>query len=65
MGLAASVLVFEVIQAHIVKASGITEVKLGTRYKDLKNKLINDTALIYQEGYIYKLSIPSDMVTTY
>ena len=49
MGLAASVLYLSCLktgedrtQAHIAKASGVTEVTLRTRYKELKNKLINE-----------------------
>jgi transcription initiation factor TFIIB len=52
MGLAASVLYVSCLktgedrtQAHIAKASGVTEVTLRTRYKELKNKLLNQTVI--------------------
>jgi transcription initiation factor TFIIB len=53
MGLAASVLYVSCLktgedrtQAHIAKASGVTEVTLRTRYKELKNKLPNETVVL-------------------
>src|SRR5919197_3103708 len=53
MGLAASVLYVSCLktgedktQAHIAKASGVTEVTLRTRYKELKNKLLNGTVVL-------------------
>ena len=48
MGIAASVLYISCLktgedktQAHIAKASGVTEVTIRNRYKELKNKLLN------------------------
>jgi transcription initiation factor TFIIB len=53
MGLAASVLYVSCLktgedstQAHIAKASGVSEVTLRTRYKELKNKLLNETVVL-------------------
>ena len=53
MGLAASVLYVSCLktgedrtQVHIAKASGVTEVTLRTRYKELKNKLLNERAIL-------------------
>ena len=53
MGLAASVLYVSCLktgedrtQAHIAKASGVTEVTLRTRYKELKNRLLNDRVVL-------------------
>jgi transcription initiation factor TFIIB len=52
MGLAASVLYVSCLktgedktQAQIAEASGVTEVTLRTRYKELKNKLLNQTVI--------------------
>jgi transcription initiation factor TFIIB len=52
MGLAASVLYVSCLktgedktQAHIARASGVTEVTLRTRFKELKNKLLNQTVI--------------------
>ena len=57
MGLAASVLYVSCLktgenstQAHIAKASGVTEVTLRARYKELKNKLLNETVVLQKEG---------------
>jgi transcription initiation factor TFIIB len=53
MGLAASVLYVSCLktgedktQAQIAKVSGLTEVTLRTRYKELKNKLLNDMVVL-------------------
>ncbi len=52
MGLAASVLYVSCLktgedntQTEIAKASGVTDVTIRTRYKELKNKLLNETVV--------------------
>ena len=52
MGLAASVLYVSCLktgedktQTQIAKASGVTDVTIRTRYKELKNKLLNETVV--------------------
>jgi transcription initiation factor TFIIB len=52
MGLAASVLYVSCLktgedktQPQIAKASGVTDVTIRTRYKEIKNKLLNQTVV--------------------